>query len=641
MIALLFAVLFSLTSSDQGVVNLSESRLAVIDNRIQESSYPTLVFLGADTLKLQYRLQDGTWSKWISLASPPGLRLISNPATTHGHKNQIQVFVQASDGQIWYIEQRLVSTVAKPTFKEWRQLSKRSALPFESGVSIRSKDTVTVGHFRDQIVVFARSVSQNSSNLFWSRGNRTSGEFTDWAEIGGNANLASDASVVFNRFSGYFEAFAVMEDGKPYRTWQKDDHRWAGWRKHGMFDPSAVKTSLPAAHSMGHSFFNDALEVFILGTDGHVHHIYQTTCDKVDNPWGYCTWGVWSKLGNSPPVGNEVNALTAGNNIHHGIELFTIDINGSLWHTWQLEKGSKWNNWQKVGKPSTGAIATLPCVVNDEDQWWKVYVLDSAYNVAVVEQPRSLRLSSSSVKFGSNLTVSWSVPRDEATNKDWIGIYPHSANNNRYVDYRYVQGTLNPKKDPIPVGKATMQSFLPDGKYDVRYLVNRQYVSVMEAVVEYSNGSKEAEWVQLYKGLAVGLGTKNTNLVKCVQDGNETVQAFHHSFDAFENREVYHGLQLLGQALMDVQKTLETCLETDIAKAIEKFIGDLIKCTKSDCLDFTIDILEELLIILYEDIYEIFGDIHAASNSFRLIKAYEQGGLCIGRVVQACISSPL
>ena len=44
-----------------------------------------------------------------------------------------------------------------------------------------------------------------------------------------------------------------------------------------------------------------------------------------------------------------------------------------------------------------------------------------------------------------------------------------------------------------------------------------------------------------------------------------------------------------------------------------------------NCVNFLIDVLEEL-VILFEDVYEIYGNIRAASNSFK-IKAYQQGTL--------------
>ena len=65
------------------------------------------------------------------------------------------------------------------------------------------------------------------------------------------------------------------------------------------------------------------------------------------------------------------------------------------------------------------------------------------------------------------------------------------------------------------------------------------------------------------------------------------------------------------------------CDETTIIKDLTEFIKDLIACTEGNCVNFGIDISVEL-VILYEHIYEIYGDIQAASNSFK-IDAYRQG----------------
>lgn len=42
-----------------------------------------------------------------------------------------------------------------------------------------------------------------------------------------------------------------------------------------------------------------------------------------------------------------------------------------------------------------------------------------------------------------------------------------------------------------------------------------------------------------------------------------------------------------------------------------------------DCENFVIDVVDEIL-ILFENVIEIYGDIRGASNSFQ-IEAYEQG----------------
>ena len=50
------------------------------------------------------------------------------------------------------------------------------------------------------------------------------------------------------------------------------------------------------------------------------------------------------------------------------------------------------------------------------------------------------------------------------------GVYPSGVDNHMYVDYYYVGGGQNPLKDAIPTGSLTLKSYLPNGKYDYRYL---------------------------------------------------------------------------------------------------------------------------------------------------------------------------
>ena len=49
----------------------------------------------------------------------------------------------------------------------------------------------------------------------------------------------------------------------------------------------------------------------------------------------------------------------------------------------------------------------------------------------------------------------------------------------------------------------------------------------------------------------------------------------------------------------------------------------LFYCFSGSCVHFAIDVIKEI-VILFENMYEIYGDIQGASNSFK-IKAYEQG----------------
>ncbi len=80
--------------------------------------------------------------------------------------------------------------------------------------------------------------------------------------------------------------------------------------------------SAPVAHAMGKNDFNGMVEVFV--RDGNtLRNIHQTTCDKVNNPWGPCTWELsWHKLGGDLPSDPNIpNPFTVSNNIHKGQEV--------------------------------------------------------------------------------------------------------------------------------------------------------------------------------------------------------------------------------------------------------------------------------------------------------------------------------
>ncbi|XP_071949051.1 uncharacterized protein [Antedon mediterranea] len=613
---------------------VTNRKLFSIENKIGKVEFEQAFGLVDAKLQVCTRAWGASeFGSWENLGIPSlGKSIVSNPVAAHDVNNRTQVFVQASDGQVYSILQDKSDPMK---FGKWSQIGSKK-LDHNATMSVKFSDSVITLVRNNQIHVFARSLTSTSS-LFVCQ---ISSKPCTWQLIGGNTpHLATDAEVILNPFTEYFEAFAVMQDGYLHRTWQKKEEEWASWRT-ASYDAPKMSTSKPVAAVMSHDWANGVLDVYGKSHDGYVHHVFQTTCDKISNPWGYCTWGLWHTMDSKIPYSGVANPLVTGHNIHYGIEIFTVDTTGSLWHVWQLERGSSWSVWEKVQTSSSAvSLTSIPFITNDEKEWWQAYSFGDEDKIVIVMQSRKITVQPSNVAFGTPYHVLWSVPNDEVTNKDWIGVYPVGSNDEQYVDYRYIQGGLNPIKDRIPVGNVSISSFLPDGNYEIRYLVNHEYMSVISTNVSFYNMSKAKPWMQVYQGLFYGLGSKNKNIDKCVKDGEKTVDKFKACFEAFEDREVFKGLQLLGDALGDVQETLTVCEETDIAKALEKFINDLIKCTEQNCENFIIDGLE-FLVILYEDIYEIFGDIHAASNNFNLIDGYDQGGVCVGRLVKACISLP-
>ena len=64
---------------------------------------------------------------------------------------------------------------------------------------------------------------------------------------------------------------------------------------------------------------------------------------------------------------------------------------------------------------------------------------------------------------------------------------------------------------------------------------------MLETTATVDKGTTDLEWVQIYKGIARGLGGINDNITECVEDGNRTIETFRDSFIAFENRHIFDG----------------------------------------------------------------------------------------------------
>ncbi|XP_065843362.1 uncharacterized protein [Oscarella lobularis] len=617
-----------------------DTRLAIVPNRIGNPDVYFVIARRNDgrVISCQSSVKGGTSSPWDSLQALPNGTASSNPvAVAVPSTNATRIFVRSTSGLVF----TAVQTTVSGAFSSWSQVGN----PVPSSKASSDGVVATIAA-RNRITVFARSVkADGTSKLYWSVS--SDGEsWSDWRVVGGDKeSLKTDATVERNTFVDRLEAFAVMSDGHLYHTWQTSDTSWHDWDKLWLIQPSF--TSVPiVTRRGGETTFNGILEVFIRGdSDGVLYHIWQTTCDKVQNPWGPCTWGAYSKINDRQPVPadkNNPNPLTVAKNIHESNEVFSVDEKGQLWHVYQVEQGGSWKEWKKLHDQSGSSVtfSSMATIVLDSFKWWRAYGLNSSLSLVTYQQPHSFALSpSASVPSGKNVTVSWSVPEDEATNQDWIGVYPPGSDNYDYLDFVYVNGGQNPKYNPVPKGSAILSSVLPNGTYNYRYLVNKKYLDVMSGSLTVYGAKEDVEWVQLYRGLAIGLGVEAKNLSDCVKDGNDTFETFRAAFIAFEDRDVVKGLELIGQGLNDLKIALKACEETAIAEALEKFIEDLIQCTEGSCTAFLIDIVDGALSILYERFYEIYGDIRGASNAAKF-GAYVQEGICIGRVTAACIEPP-
>ncbi|XP_030839354.1 uncharacterized protein LOC115923172 [Strongylocentrotus purpuratus] len=512
--AILGIVLIGCFSSCSGSVS-STSRFCVIANRVGSSGVGNqrlLAFRSNATaspvsVEVSYGDVDPSsagWSSWKNLGAPLASPPLSNPVCEMTERNQTQVFVQASDGQVYSVIQDTLNFL---NFSSWKKVGSNS-IPVTLPKRPTLVDSVSAVWYHKQLMVFARSISTTTSRLYgvkygrpfrprhasrhlllssnlicYARSACTSTSCT-WGLVAGTALIGTDATLIKNPFTAKYEGFVISPKGKMYRTWQHaSGNSFKAWKAMAS-SPTFSVVSRPVAQVMGYNIFNGKIMIGGIGVDNYVHRCAQATCDIVDNPWSYCTWGNWHQTGGKIPFdnGGMQNNLVMSRNVHFGVEIFAVqETSGQLWQTWQPARDTSWNVWRKIPQNLTGAaFINNPFLRLNEAGWWIAYGLNYKHQVVPVEASHSMDISPKKVAWSKNMVVSWSISSNQASKMDWIGVYPKGLNNDQYLDYRYVQGGLNPGKNPVNIGKVSMASFLPNGAYQVRYLVNSQFISIME-----------------------------------------------------------------------------------------------------------------------------------------------------------------
>ena len=196
-------------------------------------------------------------------------------------------------------------------------------LPANLDSKKQSLDPIQAVTLKNETFLFVRTLT-NTSQVYWNRFNGTL-KFANnkWKRLGDGSNyLTFDPYAAVNTFLDRVEVFGVFDTKHVLHTWQDGSNSFNDeWIKlGGPFSPKF--NSVPVVYQMGHSDFNGVLNLFVRGQDGRTHHIAQTTCDKVKNVWGPCTWNTFHGIGSNPPSNEDLeNPFTASRSIHRGIEV--------------------------------------------------------------------------------------------------------------------------------------------------------------------------------------------------------------------------------------------------------------------------------------------------------------------------------
>lgn len=195
-----------------------------------------------------------------------------------------------------------------------------------------------VAHGEWQNAAWRSYASANFGIDPWCQSHTDPGPYWDWNKYMNLINAGSFSNphinpVVARNSDGRLELFAVGQTGLLYHNYQNTSGGWSGWLALGGWQFAG--NAIPAVGRNP----DGRLEVFIVGTDGGLDHIWQQTAGNSSSWSGWAGFGGWTF--------SQTACVVANNNANGRLEIFLIGLDGALDHIW--DTGSGWSGWAGLG----------------------------------------------------------------------------------------------------------------------------------------------------------------------------------------------------------------------------------------------------------------------------------------------------
>ncbi len=308
---------------DKGSPQVNVTQLAHVVGRNADGRQE--IFALGDNGVLFHKWQvvpNGGWSDWKSMGAPAAGLIFSGQFTAGRNQDGRQeLFAVASDGALWQIWQ----TTPNGGWSDWKQTGKPPA-------GIRPADRIAVTSNADgRQELFAMGgddalwhMWQVAPNVGW----------TAWASLGQPRDQGfpeprerdiGQPSVQRNA-DGHLEVFAPG-NGAFCNRWQESPGS-AVWRHEGWNAKPPLAAGVGIVWLEAALNFTKHLEVFALADDGALWHAWQV--DQA--PF----WSAWASLDCPPPGLRAGERLTVGTNQDGRLEVFVVGQDGAVWHIWQI-----------------------------------------------------------------------------------------------------------------------------------------------------------------------------------------------------------------------------------------------------------------------------------------------------------------
>jgi hypothetical protein len=267
------------------------------------------------------------WSEWKTLGAPSrDISLSSRLTVGKNQDGRQEIFAIGDDGNVWQIWQ----TAPNGGWSGWGKLGRPPA-------EIRHSDRISVESNKDMRQELFVIGADDALWHIWQVA--PNGRWSDWNSLGRPKDLHfaeppkdRDLSepLAKRNADGHIEVFAPG-NGAFCNRWQEapnsNDWRREGWNEKPKPQAAVGITWLDATLNVGGPRA-DHLEIFAFGEDGALWHAWQIDTEPF--------WSPWDSLGSPVVKIREAENLTIGTNQDGRLEVFVVGQDGAVWHIWQI-----------------------------------------------------------------------------------------------------------------------------------------------------------------------------------------------------------------------------------------------------------------------------------------------------------------
>jgi hypothetical protein len=278
-------------------------------------------FVSSSVEFIEQAVWSGGFGAPTGLGNPtPSVPVI--PAIAAGADGKLVLF--AANGFLWRLDQATWGGAWNPTWNPHNQPTN----DFPVGPPVVIRDSAGC------LQVFV--VGQNGG-LWNVHQTAPAGTWSGWTSLGDPGSGLDDRPAVGFSADGRLELFVRGRDNALWHIWQLAvGGAWSGWVSFGNAGVGFQDHPAMAPSADGR------LELFITGTDGKLYHAWQTAASN--------GWHFWDSLsgGNGPHLINGPAVAASGDG---RLEVFVLGTDGALRHIWQTVASNGWSAWNTLGHP--------------------------------------------------------------------------------------------------------------------------------------------------------------------------------------------------------------------------------------------------------------------------------------------------